>query len=148
MNHSLFIEMHQMDIEKQDAIELLHKGKIIFVNKEGNRTVLTLKGNGWRGWLEVVVEENTETEVVSTAMLDLSQYINIPMNAVIMGVKAECNDEIEECRIEYEYVNITYTISLISVIDIDIPEKTDDVILRFIAKYLTSYVFMNLVRPM
>jgi len=137
-----------MDIEKQDAIELLRKGKIVMVTKELDKVIVTLKGNGWRGWLEVTIKEDAETEVVSTEMLNLSQYIKFPENAVIKDVKAECNEKIDKCRIEYEYINITYSISLVSVIDIQEYQLTDDVILRFIAKYLTPSVFMNLVRPM
>jgi hypothetical protein len=148
MNHSLFIEMHQIDIEKQDAIELIYKGKIVMVTKELDRVIVTLKGNGWRAWLEISIREDSRTEVISTEMLDLSRYIEFPVNAVIKDVETECSGEIERCRIEYKYIDITYSVSLISVIDIQEYQKIDDVILRFITKYLRPDVFMNLVRPM
>jgi len=148
MNHSLFIELSKLDIEKQDAIELIHKGKIVMVTKECDKTIITLKGNGWRAWLRIDFREDNEVDIIDIEKLELSEYVELPRNAIVTNVKAECNEEIEECRIEYKYINIIYSVSMIIVVDINEYQKTDEIVYKFIAKYLSTNSFLYLVRPM
>jgi len=148
MNHSLFVELYHSGVDVEDVYKLIKNGKVVNIYRGlglyGDRDVISVKGNGWRAYIEIRYGDSWFSDVIKEEDVEESKYIDIPRTCSIQ--EYNCYSNIGKIEIRCKYV--VHSVLLIAVIDINEYNKTDKVVKELIAKYFKAVRLTALIRPM